>query len=178
MSDAPPTVFMPNAGEDYTWVEFHGVKLEIKAPDSIAMAYARGQASRVVAQIKSGFDSALEWGTITAEEAEDEDAGKEVRDLVLAVKLAKKITRRWNVSFEKGSTEPSPLDEDHLRLLFKIPRMIEAFWLHVFTAGPYPEPAEGNDFAAALSGDTGTAAKPADSAHLKEKDAPLADEIA
>lgn len=164
MSDAPKTVFVAEASEDYVWIDLHGVALEVTAPDSISMAYARGQASRVVAQIEAGLESSIEWGSISLEDAEEDESRKEVRDLVLAVKLAKKITRRWNVSFEKGSTEPSPLDEDHLRRLFKIPRMIEAFWLQVLSMGPTIEPAEGNDFAAAPSGDTDTAAKPVDSA--------------
>jgi hypothetical protein len=164
MSDAPRTVFIAEASEDYVWIDLHGVALEVTAPDSISMAYARGQASRVVAQIEAGFETSIEWGSISAEEAEEDESRKEVRDLVLAVKLAKKITRRWNVSFEKGSLEPSALEEDNLRRLFKIPRMIEAFWLHVLSMGPTIEPAEGNDFAAAPSGDTDTAAKTVDSA--------------
>jgi hypothetical protein len=178
MSDAPKTVFIAEASKDYVWIDLNGVALEVKAPDAIDMAYARGQAARVVAQIEAGFESSVAWGAISAEEAEEEESRKEVRDLVIATKLALKITQRWNVSFVKGSLEPCPIDEEHMCRLFKIPRMIEAFWLQVLVMGTTIEPAEGNDFAAAPNGDTDTAAKPADYASSKAKDAPLAAETA
>lgn len=178
MSEAPAPVFIDIPEDEYRWIDLHGVAMEVRPPDSISMAYARGRAAKVEAQIQSGLDEAFDWANLSADDLEEEQSRKEVRELVLAVKLAKRIGRRWNATFTRGSLEVAPFDEEHLRKLFMIPRMMDAFWFHVLAMGPTIDLAEGNDFAAGPSGDMDSAAKPADSAPSKERDAPLEAETA
>lgn len=178
MSGIPNPVRLRPPSQDYVWIDLGLLQMEVRQWNSIDGAYANAQAEQVVGRIAAGIEASTEWQSIDQNDAHEIETGREIRDLVWATKMAKRIGRNWNAIFDDDS-EIAPFDEEHIRRVFlSFPLVFRAFLVQVFTMTGTIEVIEGNGFAAAPNGDTDTAAKPADNALSKEMDAPLVAETA
>jgi hypothetical protein len=178
MSGIPSPVRLRPPSQDYVWIDLGLLQMEVRQWNSIDGAYANAQAEQVVGRIAAGIEASMDWQHIDQNDAHEIETGREIRDLVWAVKMAKRIGRNWNAIFD-DDVEIAPFDEEHIRRVFlSFPLVFRAFLVQVFTMTGTIEVIEGNGFAVAPNGDTDTAAKPADFASSKETAAPLVAETA